>query len=71
MLHLEEAGKVAGTVPEFAGAIVSTIAQTSDGAVWAGAINEGNQTPLLLGRFDGSSWSVILPGEPPLDTGGD
>lgn len=60
------ADKVVNVVPEFAGAIVTTLFQAPDGALWAGSIKEGDVGTIVLGRYDGTSWQIWKPGDQPL-----
>ncbi len=60
------AEKVVGTVPDFAGGIITALFHAPDGAVWAGSIKENDAGKLALGRYDGKAWQAWKPGDQPL-----
>lgn len=58
---------LAEPVEEFQAAIIHTLFQAPDGAIWAGTSNDGDSSrPVLLGRYDGSEWQIWRAGEGPV-----
>jgi serine/threonine protein kinase/ligand-binding sensor domain-containing protein len=55
-------------IEAFAGTIIEEIYQAPDGSIWVGSDAGGENRPVKLGRFDGSTWQIWEQGQAPFSS---
>jgi ligand-binding sensor domain-containing protein len=60
------AEKIVGAAAELEGALIVTLFEAPDGAIWAGSIKKDDADKPVLGRYDGTNWQIWKLGDQPL-----